>query len=222
MKLHKEGKHIILIAFVLLALLTGVLLYVGTYLGSYQLWYQLVISIAAIVFYYAIVRFFRIPKRTFIAKDGIIFAPADGEIVVIEEVFEEEYLHENCLQISVFMSPLDVHINWFPFNGIVRYVKHHPGKHLVAWHPKSSKLNERTSVVVETTDNKLVMISQVAGAVARRIVCYANPNQEVKQNEELGFIKFGSRVDLYLPLSVKPRINLEDKVVGGVTVLAEF
>ncbi|OYT17221.1 MAG: phosphatidylserine decarboxylase family protein [Bacteroidetes bacterium 4572_77] len=197
MKLHKEGKHIILIAFVLLALLTGVLLYVGTYLGSYQLWYQLVISIAAIVFYYAIVRFFRIPKRTFIAK-------------------------ENCLQISVFMSPLDVHINWFPFNGIVRYVKHHPGKHLVAWHPKSSKLNERTSVVVETTDNKLVMISQVAGAVARRIVCYANPNQEVKQNEELGFIKFGSRVDLYLPLSVKPRINLEDKVVGGVTVLAEF
>ena len=218
MKLHKEGKYIIIVAFILLALLVAILLY----FGPYELWYQIPLSVAAIIFYYFIVRFFRVPQRDFVVKDGVILAPADGEIVVIEEVFEDEYLKEPCLQISVFMSPLDVHINWFPFAGKVRYFKYHPGKHLVAWHPKSSKLNERTSICVETKDHKLVMIRQIAGAVARRIVCYAKVNEEVKQNEQLGFIKFGSRVDLFLPLSVKPQVKLEEKVVGGVSVIAEF
>jgi len=218
MKLHKEGKYIIIVAFILLALLVAILLS----FGPYELWYQIPLSVAAIIFYYFIVRFFRVPQRDFVVKDGVILAPADGEIVVIEEVFEDEYLKEPCLQISVFMSPLDVHINWFPFAGKVRYFKYHPGKHLVAWHPKSSKLNERTSICVETKDHKLVMIRQIAGAVARRIVCYAKVNEEVKQNEQLGFINLGSRVDLFLPLSVKPQVKLEEKVVGGVSVIAEF
>ncbi len=218
MKLHEEGKYIIVIAFFILAALTAALLY----WGPYQLWYQLPIALCVIIFYYLIVRFFRIPKREFVYKDGVILAPADGEIVVIEEVFEEEYIQKDCLQISVFMSPLDVHINWFPFAGIVRYVKYHPGKHLVAWHPKSSKHNERTSICMETEDNKLVMIRQIAGAVARRIICYAKVGNTVKQNDQIGFIKFGSRVDLFLPLSVKPKVDLEEKVVGGVTVIAEF
>jgi len=149
-------------------------------------------------------------------------SPADGEIVVVEEVFEDEYLKEKCIQISVFMSPRDVHINWFPFAGKVKFVKHHSGKHLVAWHPKSSRLNERTSVCVEMKDGREIMMRQIAGAVARRIVCYAKVGMEVKQNEELGFIKFGSRVDLFLPLSAKPQIKLDQKVVGGRTVIAEL
>ena len=218
MKLHKEGKNTMLIAFFLVAILAYALLY----FGPEALWYQIPVTTSAIAFYAVIVRFFRVPNREFISKNGSIMSPADGEIVVIEKVFEDEYLKEECLQISVFMSPYDIHINWFPFNGTVKYFKYHPGKHLVAWHPKSSKLNERTSIGVLTEDNKLVMIRQIAGAVARRIVCYANINDKVEQNKELGFIKFGSRVDLYIPLSAKPKVKLKDRVVGGITVLAEF
>lgn len=218
MKLHKEGKNTIIVAFLLLAPLTVALLF----FGPVALWYRIPILLASLIFYFVIVRFFRVPDRVFTFKNGAIMAPADGEIVVVEEVFEGEYLKEKCLQISVFMSPYDIHINWFPFAGKVRYLKYHPGKHLVAWHPKSSTLNERTSVCLETDNNKLVMIRQIAGAVARRIVCYAKIGETVKQNEELGFIKFGSRVDLFLPLSAKPNVKLKDKVVGGVTVVAEF
>jgi len=218
MKLHKEGKNTIIIAFFLVAILALGLLYVG----PNTKWYQYPISIAAIIFYLLIVRFFRVPKREFVYLDNAIMSPADGEVVVIEEVFESEYLKEKCLQISVFMSPHDIHINWFPFSGKLRYFKYHPGKHLVAWHPKSSLLNERTSVCLESNDHKLVMIRQVAGAVARRIICYAKVGKEIKQNDELGFIKFGSRVDLFLPLSVEPQVKLHDKVVGGVTVIANF
>jgi phosphatidylserine decarboxylase len=157
-----------------------------------------------------------------VINDGAIMAPADGEVVVIEEVFEGEYLREKCLQISVFMSPHDIHINWFPFSGKVRYFKYHPGRHMVAWHPKSSALNERTSICLESNDKQLVMMRQIAGAVARRIVCYAKAGVEVKQNDELGFIKFGSRVDLFIPLSAKPQIKLHERVVGGVTPIAIF
>ena len=218
MKLHKEGKNSIIIAFFLVAILAFALLY----FGPEALWYQIPISVAAIIFYALIIRFFRVPNRDFLFKEGVILAPADGEIVVIEKVFEDEYLKEDCLQMSVFMSPYDIHINWFPFSGKVRYYKYHPGKHLVAWHPKSSKLNERTSVCLETNDNKLVMMRQIAGVVARRIVCYAKAGNHVKQNDELGFIKFGSRVDLFIPISAKPKVQLKERVIGGITVLAEF
>jgi len=218
MKLHKEGKNTIIIALFLVALLAYALIYWGLDAS----WYKASVGIAAIIFYALIVRFFRVPKRDFVSIDGSIMAPADGEVVVVEKVFESEYLKEECYQISVFMSPNDVHINWFPFKGTVKYFKYHPGKHLVAWHPKASKLNERTSICLESTDKKRVMIHQVAGAVARRIVCYAKVNSEVEQNGELGFIKFGSRVDLYIPLSAKPKVKLKDKVIGGVTPVAEF
>lgn len=218
MKLHKEGKKTIIIAPFLVAILAYALIYWGLDAS----WYKASVSIAAIIFYALIIRFFRVPKRDFIKIDGSIMAPADGEIVVVEKVFESEYLKEDCFMISVFMSPNDVHINWYPFKGTVKYFKYHPGKHLVAWHPKASKLNERTSICLKSVDNKRVLIHQVAGAVARRIVCYAKINDQVEQNSELGFIKFGSRVDLYIPLSAKPKVKLKDKVVGGVTVVAEF
>jgi len=218
MKIHKEGKNTIIIAFFLVAILALGLLY----LGPDVLWYRYLIIIVAVIFYLLIVRFFRVPNRAFLLNDGAIMSPADGEVVVIEEVFEGEYLKEKCLQISVFMSPYDIHINWFPFSGKVRYFKYHPGKNMVAWHPKSSALNERTSICLETKDQQLVMMRQVAGAVARRIVCYAKVGVEVNQNDELGFIKFGSRVDLFIPLSAKPQVKLHDRVVGGVSVMARF
>lgn len=218
MKLHKEGKNIIIIAFFLVAVLTFVLLY----LGPDFLYYHISILLASIIFYIYIVRFFRVPNREFINEEGAIFAPADGEVVVIEKIFEDEYIKENCIQISIFMSPLNVHINWFSLSGKVRYVKHHPGKYLVAWHPKSSTLNERTSICIENTNQQLIMMRQVAGAVARRIICYAKPGMEVKQNEELGFIKFGSRVDIYLPENAQTLVQLKDKVVGGRTIIARL
>lgn len=218
MKLHKEGIQIIITAFFLVAALALAIIYFGP---SY-LWFQYLIITAAVIFYFLIVRFFRVPNRDFSFHDELILSPADGKVVIVEEVFEEEFIKEKCLQISVFMSPMNVHINWFPFNGIVRYFKYHPGKYLVAWHPKSSLLNERTSVCVENQQGDLIMIRQIAGAVARRIVCYAEVGKEVKQNQELGFIKFGSRVDLYLPLHAKPLVKVNDKVVGGISQIAAF
>jgi len=218
MKLHKEGKNIIIIAFFLIAALTLLLLY----FGPDYLIYQIPILLAASIYYFLIVRFFRIPNREFLFDDGAIFAPADGEVVVVEKVFEDEYIKENCIQISIFMSPMNVHINWFPFAGKVRYYKYHPGKFLVAWHPKASTLNERTSICLENSKQQLIMMRQVAGAVARRIICYAKPGMEVKQNDELGFIKFGSRVDIYLPESALPLVQLKDKVVGGRSIIAKL
>jgi len=150
MKLHKEGKNTIIIALFLVALLAYALIYWGLDAS----WYKASVGIAAIIFYALIVRFFRVPKRDFVSINGSIMAPADGEVVVVEKVFESEYIKEECYQISVFMSPNDVHINWFPFKGTVKYFKYHPGKHLVAWHPKASKLNERTSICLESTDKK--------------------------------------------------------------------
>jgi len=218
MKLHKEGKKIIIVAFFIVAALAIALLF----LGPKILWYRLPIILAASIFYFLIVRFFRIPNREFLIDDGLIFAPADGEVVVIEKVHEDEYIKETCLQISIFMSPMNVHINWFPFAGLVKYVKYHPGKFLVAWHPKASTLNERTSICIENSNNQLIMMRQVAGAVARRIICYAKPGMKVTQNQELGFIKFGSRVDIYLPENAQSLVQLKNKVVGGRTPIAKL
>ncbi len=217
MKLHKEGYFTIVIT---LLVLSGLII-AFLYLLPPLVWLKAVLIAATLFVYGRIVFFFRIPTRTYEIKDQAILAPADGKVVVIEEVFEDEYLKRKCIQVSIFMSPTDIHINWIPSSGTISYYKYHPGKHLAAWHPKSSLLNERTSIGLKYKGKEL-LIRQVAGALARRIVCYAKVGMNMKQTEELGFIKFGSRVDLYLPLESKLKIQLNELVVGGKTELAEI
>jgi len=161
-----------------------------------------------------------VPKRIITSDENLVICPADGKVVVIEETTETEYLKDKRIQVSIFMSPLNVHINWYPISGVVKYFKYHKGKYLVAWHPKSSTDNERTTVVVENSKGVSVLFRQIAGAVARRIICYSKPGTEVSQSTEFGFIKFGSRVDVFLPLGSEIKVNINDKVVGSKTVLA--
>ena len=167
-------------------------------------------------------QFFRSPSRPIEPNENLIIAPADGKVVVIEEVEEPEYFRGKRRQVSIFMSPLNVHVNWYPISGDVQYVKYHPGKYLVAWHPKSSTLNERTSIVVKDSKGREILIRQIAGAVARRIVYYAKEGQTVVQGDQLGFIKFGSRVDLFLPLDAEIMVGLEESVKGSSTIIAKF
>ena len=171
---------------------------------------------------YLIIQFFRIPKRTCTFTDKDIMCPADGKVVVIEEVDETEYFKDKRIQISIFMSPMNVHANYNPISGEVSYVKYHPGLFLVAWHPKSSTENERTTVVVEHAPGKDVLLRQVAGAVARRIVWYVNEGDKLNTNDQFGFIKFGSRVDLYLPLGTEIVANIDDVTKGNETVIARW
>ena len=166
--------------------------------------------------------FFRNPKRYIVADDNIVIAPCDGKVVAIEEVYEPEYFKDKRLQVSIFMSPTNVHVNWTPISGEVKYTAYHPGKYLVAWHPKSSVKNERTSVVIEDEYGFEVLVRQIAGVLARRIVNYCEEGDEIIQGKQLGFIKFGSRIDLFLPLDTKLEIDLKDKVKGGKTVLARL
>jgi phosphatidylserine decarboxylase len=172
-----------------------------------------------ISFWLFILSFFRIPSRVHTIQEGAVIAPADGEVVVIEEVQADEYFTDRRIQVSIFMSPLNVHVNRNPVSGEIVYSQYHPGKYLVAWHPKSSTENERHSVVYNT-QGKEILVKQIAGALAKRIVNYLKPGQQVKQTKEMGFIKFGSRVDLLLPLDAKILVKLGDKPQGGVTVLA--
>ncbi|MGZ6540159.1 MAG: phosphatidylserine decarboxylase family protein, partial [Bacteroidia bacterium] len=167
-------------------------------------------------------QFFRNPKRTIVINENNIIAPADGKVVVIEEVTESEYFKDKRIQISIFMSPINVHINRYPISGIVKYSKYHPGLFLVAWHPKSSTDNERTTIVVEHKNGQQILFRQIAGAMARRIVNYAKEGDNAVQGDEFGFIKFGSRVDLLLPTSIKVKVALEQKVKGRQTVIATF
>jgi phosphatidylserine decarboxylase len=167
-------------------------------------------------------QFFRNPARSIIINENNIIAPADGKIVVIEEVTENEYFKDKRIQVSIFMSPINVHINRYPISGIVKYSKYHPGLFLVAWHPKSSTDNERTTIVVENKNGQSVLFRQIAGALARRIVNYAKEGDNATQGNEFGFIKFGSRVDLLLPLNVKINVALEQKVVGRQTIIGTF
>jgi phosphatidylserine decarboxylase len=218
MKLHKEGYATVIVAFVVLFGLAAGLISVTPSI----LWLQGILIALPLVIFLRIVYFFRVPKREFIPNNEVILSPADGEIVAIEEVFEEEFLKEKCIQVSVFMSPTNVHINWMPASGLITYCKHHQGKHLVAWHPKSSTLNERTSLGLRMENEVEILIRQVAGAMARRIVCYAKTGKTLKQTEELGFIKFGSRVDVFLPLGTQINVALKDLVVGGQTILAKL
>ncbi len=185
-------------------------------------WLHFLIGIAGSVIFLIFLQFFRSPKRNLVISSRSIVCPADGKVVAIEEVEEPEYFNgEKRLQVSVFMSPLNVHLNRYPISGKVVYSKYHPGKFLVAWHPKSSTENERNTVVVETEFGVSVLIRQIAGFVARRIVWYCHTDDDVKQGDELGFIKFGSRVDLFLPVSAQIKVELDEKVQGGISVLAE-
>ena len=170
--------------------------------------------------FYLVVQFFRIPKRECKFEENDIICPADGKVVVIEEVEENEYFNDRRIQISIFMSPINVHVNRNPVTGLIKYFKYHPGKYLVAWHPKSSTENERTTLVYEVHKGVEILVRQIAGAVARRIKWYVEENQSVIQGKEFGFIKFGSRVDLFLPVDTEVNVNIGDKTQGGKTILA--
>lgn len=188
-----------------------------------MLWLHYLVGGLGAVIFLVFLQFFRSPKRKLVISSRSIVCPADGKVVAIEEVDEPEYFNgEKRIQVSVFMSPLNVHLNRYPISGRIAYSKYHPGLFLVAWHPKSSTENERNTVVIETEFGVSVLIRQIAGFVARRIVWYCHEDDQVKQGDELGFIKFGSRVDLFLPLDAKIKVELDEKVQGGISVLAEI
>jgi phosphatidylserine decarboxylase len=212
---HKEGGKIILIA---TTLTVAFLLLADTLITT--IWVQKVVEITVLLFLLLILQFFRNPVRTVEINDNHIIAPVDGKVVVIEEVFEGEYFKDKRLQVSIFMSPINVHVTRYALNGIVKFSKYHPGKFLVAWHPKASEENERTTVVIENQIFGEVLYRQIAGALARRIVNYAKEGMQVIQGTDAGFIKFGSRVDLFLPLGTKINVKLNDKAIGGKTIIA--
>ena len=215
MKIHREGYTTIVIVLIFLALINGLACYFN------PIWiFNIIISVLSFVFFYLILHFFRNPERDITLNDKHILAPSDGKLVVIENVFEDEYLKEECTQLSIFMSPLNVHKQWYPSNGKVIYSKYHPGKYLVAWNPKSSTENERTSIVIQSNTNHRILYRQIAGAVARRICNYAKQNDTVDQSLEAGFIKFGSRIDVLVPKCAEIKVKLDDTIVGGKTVLA--
>ena len=220
MKLHKEGRLTIFL--VVLFLITINILFV-IYLGDFLI-FKYLFQFVSVVFLVFILYFFRLPDRQILIDRNAILAPADGVVVVVEEVEEPEYFKDKRMQISIFMSPLNVHVNWFPIAGLIKFVTYHKGKHLVAWHPKSSLDNERSTVVIASKyhENKEILVRQVAGAVARRVVCEAKQDAEIKQGGDLGFIKFGSRLDVYVPLDAKVKVKLDEKTVGRQTVIAEF
>ena len=209
MTLHKEGIKIILGGLVFTAL--SILLNVVFLFDNYPVLASIIIGLTLFILI-LITQFFRIPKRSKAYTEQEIVCPADGKVVVIEETEETEYFHDRRIQVSIFMSPLNVHANYYPITGSLVYQKYHPGKFLVAWHPKSSTENERTTMVVKDDSDREILIRQIAGAVARRICYYGEPGSSVLKGEELGFIKFGSRVDLFLPLDTKIDVNIGDKV----------
>jgi phosphatidylserine decarboxylase len=212
-RIHREGYLIILIASLLLV---GLNILCAQFLPILQPW----LGVLSLGFWALIVQFFRNPKRAIPAMgEGIVYAPADGQVVVIEEAEETEYFKEKKLQVSIFMSPLNVHVNRAAIGGTVQYAQYHPGKYLVAWHPKSSTENERTTVVIKNAKVE-ILLRQIAGAVARRIRYYVQPGQTLMQGEEFGFIKFGSRVDLFLPLDAEVKVKIGQKVKGNVDVIA--
>lgn len=214
---HKEGYKIIVIA---LVIFTGLILLANKFLEKNWLFY--VVALVLGVLLYLILQFFRNPDRTAPLDSNVITSPVDGKVVVIEEVYEAEYFKDKRLQVSVFMSPLNVHVTRYPSGGKIVYSKYHPGKYLVAWHPKSSTENERTTVVVSTEKFGDVLYRQIAGALAKRIINYAEEGQMVQQGEDSGFIRFGSRVDLYLPIGTKLDVELNQVVKGAQSVIASI
>jgi len=214
MTLHREGFKIILFSTLTLG---GLNFGLHDWIGDN--WITTTVLVLSLVFYVLIIQFFRNPSRFTPIDENHVIAPADGKVVVIEDVEEPEFFKGKRKQLSIFMSPLNVHVNRYPIAGKVVYQKYYPGKYLVAWHPKSSTENERTSVVVENAKTQ-ILFRQIAGALARRIVCYAKEGDSAKQGAEYGFIKFGSRIDLYLPVDCKVNVNLGQKTKGGETILA--
>jgi len=212
---HKEGAKIILGA---LAVTVAVLILSDRYIDSR--WLVMTIQLVTLFFLILILQFFRNPKRPVTAADHNIIAPVDGKVVVIEEVYEGEYFKEKRLQVSIFMSPINVHVTRYAVNGLVKFSKYHAGKYLVAWHPKASEENERTTVVIENNYFGEILYRQIAGALARRIVNYAQEGMQVVQGTDAGFIKFGSRVDLFLPLGTQVNVTLNQKAIGGKTIIA--
>ncbi|GAA4236577.1 phosphatidylserine decarboxylase family protein [Postechiella marina] len=213
---HKEGNKIILITFIIVI---ASFLLVDNFIAI--TWLRVLLMVTLLVFLGLILQFFRNPKRNTVLNNNQVVSPVDGKVVVIEEVFEKEFFKEKRLQVSVFMSPINVHVTRYPIGGNVIFSKYHPGKYLVAWHPKASEENERTTVVVENETYGKVLHRQIAGALAKRIVNYAKAGDTAVQGGESGFIKFGSRVDLFLPLNTKIKVELNQKVRGGESIIAE-
>lgn len=213
--IHREGRIPLFITLILLCLI-----YIGIQRLASQGWIIQFYLGFAIIIYLLVLQFFRNPTRLTNSKDGEIVAPADGKVVLIEEVEETEYLNDTRKMISIFMSPLNVHVNRVPITGNVTYTKYHRGKYLVAWHPKSSLLNERTTVVMENGATGPILFRQIAGAVARRIAIYCRPNDQLKAGQEFGFIRFGSRMDVFLPLDAEVCVKIGDKPKGGETIIA--
>lgn len=218
MAIHKEGYKILIIGFAVMLLLN---ILVGIIWSGDPLitWSFLVVSLLLYIF---ILFFFRLPARDLEPDPGLIYAPADGKVVVIEETMEGEYFKDSRLQISIFMSPFNMHSNKYPVSGVIRYVNYIPGNYMVAWHPKSSELNERSSVVIRTESGAEILVRQIAGAVARRIVTYAKKDQVVTQGDELGFIKFGSRVDIFLPIGTEVEVPILQQVKANKSIIAKI
>ncbi len=218
MTLHREGKSLLISSLLIVLVINGLV----AYFFPEQVYLREGIVVITSLFFLTILQFFRVPKRHTDINPNHIIAPADGKVVVIEEVEETEYFKGKRKQVSIFMSPINVHVNFNPISGIVSYFKYHPGKYLVAWHPKSSTENERTTVVVKHENGTEVLFRQIAGALAKRICWYVKEGDQVTQGQEFGFIKFGSRIDIYLPLDAEICVNIGDKPVGSETVIAKL
>lgn len=219
MTIHKEGYTIIAWSTILFGLINLVSFY---FLSFYSPWLSWLIFLVTFALWIFVISFFRLPNRALTMQDNAVIAPADGKVVVIEEVQADEYFSDRRIQVSIFMSPLNVHVNRNPVSGEVVYSEYHKGKYLVAWHPKSSTKNERHTVVYKMANGTEILTKQIAGALAKRIINYLKPGMQVKQNDEMGFIRFGSRVDIFLPLNAKINVKIGDKPQGGVTVVAEL
>ncbi len=215
-KIHREGTDILIVTLVLLLIFNVLIWSLSTPWG-------IVTTVVTGILYVFLVNFFRSPKRHFTGnEENVVVSSVDGTVVALEEVYEPEYLKRNCIQLSVFMTPLNVHANWFPVNGEVIYTAHHKGRFMSAWLPKSSTENERSTIVIRTDDGQDILVRQIAGAMARRIVTYAEPGMEANIEDHMGFIKFGSRVDIYLPLNTEILTELHQKTIGGITEIARL
>jgi phosphatidylserine decarboxylase len=218
MTIHREGRTLLFWLLIALAVVNYLIYY---FMPDAELLANTVL-LGSVIFYLIILQFFRNPIITLPNEDGVVFAPADGKVVVIEETMEDEYLKEKRIQVSIFMSPINVHINRSPVKGVVEYFKYHPGKYLVAWHPKSSTENERTTMVIKDQNGTKILVRQIAGALARRIKWYVSAGSELAQGGEFGFIKFGSRVDMFLPLGTEILVSLDQKTKGARTPIARL
>lgn len=217
--IHHEGTTILILLVTALLLVNAFVWWMFSDIRA------LTISVTAVsaVIFFLVLNFFRSPKRTFTGNpENVVVASADGKVVALEEVMEDEYLHRRVIQLSVFMTVFNVHANWFPVNGEVVYVKHHSGRFLSAYLPKSSTENERSTVVIRTPGGQEILVRQIAGAIARRIVTYAEPGDEALIEDHMGFIKFGSRVDIFLPMGTDVKVKIGDKTIGGITEVARL